>query len=521
MGSKVAFFCVLVSLLSLFCFCYSEDLDLNVKVVTSIANTDDNFICATLDWWPSDKCDYGQCPWARAGMFNLDLNNKILLNAVKEFNPLRIRLGGSVQDQIVYQFGDMKTCPQMKKDDDGMFGFSHGCLNRTRWDQINHFVNTTGVKLTFGLNELIGKKKPLNDSQEGGALVWEGDWDSSNSASLIAYSLSKGYKIDSYELGNELCGAGVSARVESVQYAKDMTKLRELVNALYPDPTTRPQVLGPAGFYDKEWFNTFLQHTKPGVLDGVTHHIYNLGAGVDKTLINKIQDPYFLSQTAQTFKDISTAVKEYTPWTQPWVGESGGAYNSGGKDVSHTFVNGFWYLDQLGMTSTFNHAVYCRQTLIGGNYALLNTTSFIPNPDYYGALLWHRLMGSKVLSVNHGGSPYLRTYAHCSKNSTGVTLLLINMSNSTSFNVTVKPDMNLYPDKIANSEKREEYHLTPKDGNIQSDVVLLNGKALRLTESQEIPALKPILVNPSSPITVAADSFVFARLGYLNTPACD
>ncbi|KAI9124773.1 hypothetical protein K1719_004100 [Acacia pycnantha] len=152
----------------------------------------------------------------------------------------------------------------------------------------DYFVNTTGVKLTFGLNELIGKKKPLNDSKEGGALIWEGDWDSSNAASFMAYSLSKGYKIDSYELGNELCGAGVSARVESVQYAQDMTKLRELVNALYLDPTTRPQVLGPASFYDKEWFNTFLHHFKPGVLDGVTHHIYNLGAGVDKTLINKI-----------------------------------------------------------------------------------------------------------------------------------------------------------------------------------------------------------------------------------------
>lgn len=112
---------------------------------------------------------------------------------------------------------------------------------------------------------------------------------------------------------------------------------------------------------------------------------------------------------------------------------------------------------------------------------------------------------------------------------TGVTLLLINMSNSTSFNVKVKPDMNLYANEGVKFErrlitkkldKREEYHLTPKDGNIQSDVVLLNGKALRLTKSKDIPALEPVLVDPFSPITVAADSIVFARLGYLNAPAC-
>lgn len=42
------------------------------------------------------------------------------------------------------------------------------------------------------------------------------------------------------------------------------------------------------------------------------------------------------------------------------------------------------YLDQLGMSSTFDHKVFCRQSLIGGNYGLLNTTSFVPNPDYYG-----------------------------------------------------------------------------------------------------------------------------------------
>lgn len=66
--------------------------------------------------------------------------------------------------------------------------------------------------------------------------------------------------------------------------------------------------------------------------------------GVDPTLIDKIQDPYFLDEIAQTFKDVSTSAELYGPWAGPWVGESGGAYNSGGKSVSHAFVNGFWYV---------------------------------------------------------------------------------------------------------------------------------------------------------------------------------
>lgn len=39
-------------------------------------------------------------------------------------------------------------------------------------------------------------------------------------------------------------------------------------------------MLGPGGFYGKEWFDSFLMNVGRGVVDGVTHHTYNLGAGM-------------------------------------------------------------------------------------------------------------------------------------------------------------------------------------------------------------------------------------------------
>lgn len=53
------------------CLSYAEEVKVMVKSVTSIAKTDENFICATLDWWPHNKCDYNQCPWGNAGILNL------------------------------------------------------------------------------------------------------------------------------------------------------------------------------------------------------------------------------------------------------------------------------------------------------------------------------------------------------------------------------------------------------------------------------------------------------------------
>lgn len=64
--------------------------------------------------------------------------------------------------------------------------------------------------------------------------------------------------------------------------------------------------------------------------------------GDDKDLIHKVQDPFFLDKIAQTYKDISSSIQRFGPWSGAWVGEAGGAYNSGGKHVSHYFANGFW-----------------------------------------------------------------------------------------------------------------------------------------------------------------------------------
>lgn len=89
--------------------------------------------------------------------------------------------------------------------------------------------------------------------------------------------------------GNELCGTGVSARLEAEQYAKDLTKLKKLVAALYPGATTQPKVLGPAGFFDDKWFSTFLEATGPEVVNGLTHHIYNLGAGNKLIILSLIK----------------------------------------------------------------------------------------------------------------------------------------------------------------------------------------------------------------------------------------
>ncbi|XVF43060.1 hypothetical protein PTKIN_Ptkin02bG0010600 [Pterospermum kingtungense] len=496
---------------------WTKDVKVVIQGANLIAKIDDNFVCATMDWWPTEK----------TGLFDLDLKKKNLVNAIKAFNPLRTRVGGSLQNQVVYNVGRVKKCHHFKKRKNGLFGFSQGCLSMTRWDELNNFFIQTGAKVTFGLNALIGRKK---SNIENG--LWVGDWKSQNAREFMNYSISKGYKIDSYEFGNGLCGRGIGARVKAKQYGKDVIALKNLVKELNPDPKTQPKVLGPSGFYDNKWFNTFLKVSGHGVVDAITHHIYNLGPSDDPNLITKIQDPFYLNQVAQTYKKVSKTVKKFGPLSGAWVSEAGGVSDNGHKNVSPTFADGFWYLDQLGMASTFNHKIFCRQTFIGGNYALFNTTTFTPNPDYYGALLWHRLMGSNVLSVTQKVNPNLRVYAHCAKKNPGISLLFINLSKDKMSNVTLLNDQNIVRLNLKSRgvvrpnfefrgyQNREEYHLTPLDGDILSDIVLLNDVPLNPTDSLDIPGMDPKFVDASSPISIALHSIVFVTIRDFNAPAC-
>nr|GMC75709.1 heparanase-like protein 2 isoform X1 [Ipomoea batatas] len=407
-----------------------------------------------------------------------------------------------------------------------------------RWDKLNSFFKRTGGLVTFGLNALHGRQKIKKQ--------WRGNWQSSNAHDFINYTISKGYEIDSWEFGNELCGTGVGASVDAELYAKDMIRLKSLIDQLYKDVHPKPLLLAPGGFYDKVWFEKFLDVSRPTTVNALTHHIYNLGPGSDHNLISKILNPEYLDKISYTFGNLTQTIQANGPWASAWIGESGGAYNSGGRNVSNTFVNSFWYVDQLGMAAKYKTKVYCRQTLIGGNYGLLDTNTFIPNPDYYSALLWHRLMGRGVLDVNSNGSPYLRSYAHCTKERAGVTLLVINLSNQTEFSVGVKSttSISLHASAKAQHKKRsflhglkqtvswvgskasdaplsrEEYHLTPEDGNLQSRSTLLNGRPLQLSETGDIPSFSPVLQDVSSPVSIAPLSIKFIVFPNFIAPGC-
>lgn len=106
----------------------------------------------------------------------------------------------------------------------------------------------------------------------------------------------------------------------------------------------------------------------------------------------------------------------------------------------------------------------------------------------------------------------------------GITLLLINLDNSTTVQVGVSVEngpvsSNTKLDTRNETVVREEYHLTAKDGDLHSRTMLLNGEILQLNSSGQIPPLEPRRVDPSQPISVAPYSILFTQIP-IHLPAC-
>lgn len=66
------------------------------------------------------------------------------LDGFTAFSPLKIRLGGTLQDKVIYDIGDPpQRCNSFIKNSSEMFGFTQGCLPMARWDELNGFFRKT------------------------------------------------------------------------------------------------------------------------------------------------------------------------------------------------------------------------------------------------------------------------------------------------------------------------------------------------------------------------------------------
>jgi hypothetical protein len=130
---------------------------------------------------------------------------------------------------------------------------------------------------------------------------------------------------------------------------------------------------------------------------------------------------------------------------------------------------------------------------------LLDEKTLTPRPNYWGALLWRRLMGATVLDSGvqiHAG---LHIYAHCLRERPdGVSLLVINTDRTT-------------PRALILANASERYTLDAT--SLTDEIVRLNGHTLGLAVNDDLPDITAVRAP------AGAMSFAPATIAFLAIPA--
>ena len=542
--------------------------------------------CATLDWWPDSKCDFGACSWVNATANSLDLNDPFLVQAAKALAPLTLRLGGSLADQMTYagipgSAASPATCDGLdfKPDLRQRVGFTGGCISWRRWLELLHFCSKLQCRFIFGVNAMRGR---IREECPAGVLCrtlqsgrstrapccsnYSGSWKPANLRALLRATAAAGHRLAGLSYGNELVtDRGIEAHFAARPYAREMRRFAALVRNVWPAPHT-PLLLAPdANHVDEGWLNDFFDELLPPPppppgydgdggggddaghasrksplppppldVDYFAHHMYPLGAGDDPTLHSKLTDPRRLDGAiAERLRVASRIVSNRTGGrVRLAVSETGGAYNSGQRGLTDAFASAFWWLDLLGSLGRYAHDFACRQTLVGGQYGLLDLGRRQPNPDFWATLLHRRLLSPKSLrlvrllphAVVNASAPgmaslraHLRAYAACARADRpggrdasldgdasedsllnangGVAAMMINLHPTSTMRVDVEfggmhESFAETDDPNATVVSRYDYLVTSGSGGLSSRAVMLNGGELRANSDGSIPPLE-------------------------------
>ena len=202
------------------------------------------------------------------------------------------------------------------------------------------------------------------------------------------------------------------------------------------------------------------------------------------------------------------------------LGEIADYTDDGVDGISNTYLQGFMFLDSLGISAYLKHSIYFKQSLFGTKYsALLNITdqsTADPTPAYWIALIYRNLVSNRVLTVtgNTDRDRYIRMYAHCLNGSTNgsVVVYIMNLNQSAQ-------EIKLSNDPLSLSPQHW-YLLSYTDPDMRGTEILLNGAKLVMSSNTSMPAIEPDIRPASASISFPGKHYGFVVFPRANVKPC-
>lgn len=364
-------------------------------------------------------------------------------------------------------------------------------------DQLHSFTNCSGLDLIFGLNALLRTA--------------DNTWNSSNAKSLMQYCESKQYRM-SWELGNEPNSyekkAGI--RVDGYQLGEDFVHLRKMMteSKFYHNAGLYGPDVGQPRDHRIDILEGFLQSGTEAVDACTWHHYYVNGRD---TSLEDFLDPEVLDTLTLKTNEVLQKVEQVSPGKKVWLGETSSAFGGGAAGLSDRFVAGFMWLDKLGLGAKLGLDVVMRQVFIGSGFYHLVDDNLDPLPDYWLSVLYKRLVGQEVLTVegffNVAWSKRVRLYMHCTNKKSyrngAVTLMAMNLNKkAASISLPAHISFSTVEAFVLESDQSGEEGLYSRS-------VKLNGEVLKMVDDKTLPDLKGTPLTPGKHLQLPAYSLAF------------
>jgi heparanase 1 len=312
----------------------------------------------------------------------------------------------------------------------------------------------------------------------------EGNWSPKQLQSLLNYTKSVGGEIATAEMFNEPSHAShgdAPKGYDGAKFARDFAAFKEFIRTAAPGM----KIVGPGSTGEGGILSSGLSITTESMLsaepkprfDIFSYHYYGTvskrcmgGQKPEDALSNS-----WLSKTEVGLSYYQGLRDKYNPGVQIWLTETAETA-CGGNPWAATFLDTFRYLEQLGRLAKNGVQVVMHNTLAHSEYALLDSDTHNPRPNYWAALLWNRLIGTKVFDgrVLTDG---VDVFAHSLKNSSkGIVVLIVNPKDS-EYSIQIPA-------------KAEKYLLTAEADELQTKTIKLNGKVLKLKADETLPDIK-------------------------------
>jgi hypothetical protein len=432
----------------------------------------------------------------------LNLTNPRIRKLAAALGPAYVRVSGTWANTTYFPDTD-------KPPAEAPAGFM-GVLSRAQWKGVIDFVQAVDGQIVTSFATGTGTRTA------------QGVWTSAQAERLLNYTRSAGGKIAAAEFMNEpnLAAMGGAPRgYDAAAYGRDFKIFRAFAKEAAPHML----ILGPGsvgestGAWGLAYGNHQVLNTRellaaagPG-LDTFSYHHYGAvsrrcAAMGNQTTAEAALSEEWLRRTDETLAFYKKLRDEFAPGKPLWNTETADAA-CGGNPWGGTFLDTFRYLDQLGRLAKQDVHVVIHNTLLASDYGLIDDRTLTPKPNYWGALLWRRLMGAEVLDPGVPAQQGLHVYAHCLRGAPrGVAMLVINTDQNAQRTLSL-------------GQKGERYTLTSGPGGLQSKAAQVNGQPLALGAGDALPAFAGVPAPAGNTVFPPA-SITFLALPDSGNAAC-